>query len=143
MIMKKVIPILIIVVLVAIGVFYFLTNENDNSKQNNNSSNSSSETMKKEADQSSNTQAQSTNMVTIKEMQFSPANISVKKGTTVTWTNQDSMAHTVTETDGKTGPDSGNLEKGQSYTFTFTSPGTYKYDCSIHTSMTGTVTVTE
>lgn len=84
-----------------------------------------------------------TSTVTIQDFAFSPSAITVKKGTTVTWTNKDSATHTVTETDGQDGPKSGNLEPGKSYSFTFNAVGTFKYDCSIHTSMTGTVTVTE
>lgn len=87
--------------------------------------------------------AQATNSVTIQDMAFSPANITVKAGTTVTWTNSDSDAHTVTESDSKTGPNSGTLENGKSYTFTYDTPGTYQYHCTIHPSMMGTVTVTE
>lgn len=86
---------------------------------------------------------QATSTVTIQDFAFSPAAITVKKGTTVTWTNKDSASHTVTETDGQDGPKSGVLEAGKSYSFTFNNAGTFKYDCSIHTSMTGTVTVTE
>ena len=92
---------------------------------------------------SSTPAASTSNSVTIENFAFSPAAITVKKGTTVTWTNKDSAMHTVTETDGQDGPKSGDLATGKSYTFTFDKVGTYKYDCSIHTSMTGTVTVTE
>lgn len=81
--------------------------------------------------------------VTIQNFAFSPATIEVKKGTTVTWTNNDSVTHTVTETDGQAGPKSGELDPGKSYSFTYNSVGTFKYDCSIHTSMTGSVTVVE
>lgn len=81
--------------------------------------------------------------VTIQDFAFSPSAITVKKGTTVTWTNKDSAAHTVTETDSQAGPKSGTLETGKSYSFTFNTVGTFNYHCSIHSSMTGTVTVTE
>ena len=84
-----------------------------------------------------------TSSVTIKDFAFSPADITVKKGTTVTWTNMDSAAHTVTETDSKKGPSSGNLASGKSYSFTFDTAGTYAYHCAIHPNMVGTVTVTE
>lgn len=81
--------------------------------------------------------------ITIQNFAFSPASTTVKKGTTVTWTNQDSTTHTVTETDSQTGPDSGDLAPGKSYSFTYSTVGTFKYHCTIHASMTGTVTVTE
>lgn len=81
--------------------------------------------------------------ITIKDMAFSPKDITVKAGTTVTWTNEDSMAHAIAETDQLTGPHSPQLKTGQSYTYTFTKPGTYHYNCPIHPSMVATVTVTQ
>jgi len=83
------------------------------------------------------------NAVTIKNFAFAPAAITVKAGTTVTWTNQDTDAHTVTSRQGSGGPlASAALGTGQSYTYTFTKPGTYAYLCTIHPYMTATVTVT-
>lgn len=81
--------------------------------------------------------------VTIQNFAFSPATISVKVGTTVTWTNQDSTAHTATSDPGTPASfDSGNITQGKSATFTFQQAGTYAYHCSIHTYMKATVTVT-
>lgn len=83
------------------------------------------------------------NAVTIKNFAFAPAALMVKVGTTVTWTNQDSDAHTVTSQNG-TGPlSSAALNTGQTYSYTFTKPGTYAYLCTIHPFMTATVTVTQ
>lgn len=87
--------------------------------------------------------ATATDAVTVQNFAFSPANITVKKGATVTWTNKDSTTHTATENDGQTGPDSGDLATGKSYSFTYNTAGTFKYHCSIHPDMTGTVTVTD
>jgi plastocyanin len=84
-----------------------------------------------------------TNSVSIDNLAFTPSNITVTKGTTVTWTNHDSAAHTVTENDGQKGPDSGTLAGGKSYSFTYDTVGTFKYHCTIHSSMNGTVVVTE
>ncbi len=81
-----------------------------------------------------------TNSVTIENFAFSSDDITVKKGTTVTWTNKDSAAHTVTADDGN-GPNSQTLAQGDSYSFKFDKAGTFKYHCQIHSSMTGTVTV--
>ncbi len=78
--------------------------------------------------------------VSIKDFAFDPPSIDIPAGTTVTWTNQDSTAHTV---DGDQGEfESGNLDPGQSYSETFDTPGTYIYHCDIHPSMKGTVVVT-
>ena len=78
--------------------------------------------------------------VTIKGFAFSPAAITVKVGTTVTWTNMDQDAHTVTAKDSTFGSQA--LDTGASYRFTFTKPGTYDYLCMIHPFMTATVVVT-
>jgi len=83
------------------------------------------------------------NAVTIKNFAFAPAAITVKVGTKVTWINQDTDAHTVTSQQGSGGPlASAALSTGQSYSYTFTKPGTYAYLCTIHPFMTATVTVT-
>ncbi len=81
--------------------------------------------------------------VQIQNFAFSPATLTVKAGTTVTWTNNDGTQHTVTPDAGApAGFGSGGLSPGTSYSFTFTGPGTYPYHCSIHQSMKGTVVVT-
>jgi plastocyanin len=84
--------------------------------------------------------AASSQSVTIQNFAFSPASITVAPGTTVTWTNMDSTAHTVTADSG-TGPNSGQLANGQTYKFTYQQTGTFAYHCSIHPQMHGTVTV--
>lgn len=79
------------------------------------------------------------NIVTIENLAFSPSTITVKAGSTVTWINNDPMSHTIT---GDTsGPKSSALSNKQSYSYTFKTPGTYSYHCSIHPSMKGTVIV--
>jgi len=84
------------------------------------------------------------NAVSIDNFAFSSKSITVKVGTTVTWTNKDSVAHTVTaDSPSSDAPASGNIASGDTYTFTFNKAGTYAYHCSIHTDMTGSVTVTE
>ena len=84
--------------------------------------------------------AKSTNTVQIKDFKYIPANITVKAGTVVTWTNADSAPHTATASDKSF--DSGNFEKGESYSYTFSKPGTYEYICTLHQYMKGKVTVT-
>jgi len=82
--------------------------------------------------------------VTISNYAYSPQNITVKVGDSVTWTNQDSVQHDVVSDDGvSNGPGSQLLSQGESYSFTFTKAGTYNYHCSPHPYMTGTVTVEE
>jgi plastocyanin len=80
--------------------------------------------------------------VTIQNFAFDPSNLTVKTGTTVTWTNLDSVNHTVTSDTGLF--DSGELGKGSTFSFTFDKAGVYTYYCIPHHSkMTGTVTVTD
>ncbi|MFE9310933.1 plastocyanin/azurin family copper-binding protein [Streptomyces sp. NPDC006706] len=82
------------------------------------------------------------NAVAIKNFAFAPATLKVKAGTTVTWTNQDTDAHTVTSA-GSGGPlHSAALTTHAAYSHRFTQPGTYHYLCTIHPFMTGTVEVT-
>ncbi|MFF7901713.1 plastocyanin/azurin family copper-binding protein [Streptomyces sp. NPDC088817] len=80
--------------------------------------------------------------VAIKNFAFSPTTLKVKTGTTVTWTNQDTDAHTVTSA-GSGGPlRSPALATHATYRHRFTQPGTYHYLCTIHPFMTATVEVT-
>jgi plastocyanin len=79
--------------------------------------------------------------VMIKGFAFHPSSLTVKVGTKVTFTNEDTVTHTATTTGSKT-INSSNLTKGQSYTVTFTKAGTYAYICEIHQYMKGTITVT-
>ncbi|MER6225047.1 plastocyanin/azurin family copper-binding protein [Streptomyces sp. 900105755] len=80
--------------------------------------------------------------VAIKNFAFAPATLKVPVGTTVTWTNEDTDAHTVTST-GPGGPlHSAALGTHATYSHTFTKPGTFAYLCTIHPFMTATVEVT-
>lgn len=78
--------------------------------------------------------------VTIQGFAFSPAKITVTPGTKVTWTNKDSVAHTVTS-DNNSWTDSGSVGNGSHFSVTFSKPGTYTYHCSIHPSMVASVVV--
>ena len=91
--------------------------------------------------QSSGQQPASGNTVEVKiaGFAFSPAELPVKVGTTVKWTNEDSAPHTVAGS----GWGSDTLNKGQSFSYTFTSAGTFAYQCGVHPNMKATVTVTQ
>lgn len=78
--------------------------------------------------------------VSITNFAFSPSTITVHKGDTVVWTNNDSAPHTVTGDNG--GPASGTLSQGSGYSYTFNTVGTFPYHCTIHPNMHGTVVVT-
>lgn len=74
---------------------------------------------------------------------FEPASISVKAGTTVTWTNNDNFTHSVQFKDGGLPTDPMLMKPGEKTTYTFATAGTFHYQCSLHPqNMQGTVTVT-
>src|SRR5450432_305437 len=79
------------------------------------------------------------NSVSIVNMSFSPAALTVTVGTTVTWTNNDNMTHTVTSD--TSAFDSGNLTVGSKFTKVFSVAGTYEYHCTIHPTMKGSIVV--
>jgi len=78
--------------------------------------------------------------VTIKNFAFQPSTLTIQKGTTVTWVNEDSVVHTVTSDDGKF-PSSGDLNKADAYQYQFNTPGSYDYHCSPHPFMKGKINV--
>ncbi|MFD9887994.1 plastocyanin/azurin family copper-binding protein [Amycolatopsis sp. NPDC059027] len=73
---------------------------------------------------------------------FTPANVSIAVGDTVTWTNHDTAPHNIVITDGPEKFTSPTLQNGQTFSHTFTKAGTYSYYCSIHPDMKATLTVT-
>jgi plastocyanin len=79
------------------------------------------------------------NEVSIKGMAFIPQSLTVALNTTVKWTNNDGTAHTVTSDEGTF--DSGSISDGGTFSFKFTSTGTFYYHCSIHSTMTGNIIV--
>jgi plastocyanin len=80
------------------------------------------------------------NTVTIQNNTFNPTALTVQAGTTVTWTNKDSKMHRVVSNSGLF--DSGNLNTGMSYSYTFNKTGNYPYHDSTLTTMKGTIIVT-
>ncbi len=92
------------------------------------------------SDPAGETPVEGVSQVRLQDFAFVPANIVVDVGTTVTWTNYDSLAHTVTSDDGD---ELGSPLFGQNGTFshTFDEPGEYYYHCEPHPKMKGLVTV--
>jgi plastocyanin len=83
--------------------------------------------------------ADDANTIVIKNFDFAPMTITVKTGSTVTWKNEDGEPHTVTSDTGLFR--SGGLDQDDKFSFKFDKPGTYKYVCSIHPKMIGTIVV--
>jgi plastocyanin len=78
--------------------------------------------------------------VSIDNFTFTPQTLTVKAGTTVTWTNRDDIPHGIASQNNAFAR-SNALDTDDSYSFTFTTPGTYKYFCYVHPHMTGTIVV--
>jgi plastocyanin len=77
--------------------------------------------------------------VKIENFTFAPQRVTVKAGTTVTWTNDDDIPHTVASS--TKAFKSKVLDSDDKFSFTFTTPGIYEYFCSLHPHMTGTLVV--
>lgn len=79
--------------------------------------------------------------VDIAGFKYVPASVKIKVGDTVTWTQVDTVSHTVTIVSGPESFDSGLLRVGQTFSHTFRKPGTYSYKCTPHPNMRGEVIV--
>ncbi|UWQ97742.1 cupredoxin family copper-binding protein [Rhodobacteraceae bacterium S2214] len=86
-------------------------------------------------------QAATNHVVTIKNMAFSPANLTIKAGDTVTWVNEDRAAHSAWES-ANNAFDTGLLSTGQSAALTFGAAGSFNYRCRPHGNMRGSITIT-
>lgn len=144
---KKVLGLIItVVVVLVIGGLLLVSGDDDNqaTAPSDQSSTESSEIHSDGGALEDEAGVVETETVNIQDSAYTPANIKVKKGTTVTWTNQDSIRHDIV-------PDEENdnfkaselLGQGESYSFTFNEAGTYTYHCSPHPFMKGSVEVTE
>jgi plastocyanin len=78
--------------------------------------------------------------LTISDFKFMPGSLTVRRGARTAVTNRDSTAHTATADDGRTF-DTGNIDPGTAATVTLSKAGTYKFHCSIHPFMHGTLVV--
>ena len=83
--------------------------------------------------------AEGSSIVMAKDFMFAPTALTVASGSTVTWTNRDDEPHTVVSESGLFR--SGALDTNESFSFRFDKPGTYRYTCSIHPRMVGTIVV--
>ena len=78
-------------------------------------------------------------VIMAKDFMFAPTSLTIRAGSTVTWTNRDDEPHSVVSDSGLFR--SGALDTNQSFSFRFEKPGTYRYTCSIHPRMVGTIVV--
>ncbi len=146
--MKRSTPLIIIAVVVLVGIAsaitYGVMQQKDSADTHDHSTHQheSSTTETSSSNGTDSSEAVETNTVEISNFDYSPKTIRVKKGTKVTWTNQDGVQHNVVgdDLDALNGP---LLDKGQSYSYTFDTVGTFSYHCAPHPYMKGTVIVTE
>jgi plastocyanin len=142
--MRKLIALIIIIVIVVIAAVA-LTHKTNTPNPYNSSTGTQSNTgtqNKTSSNQNNVNQPSAVGSIDIKNMAFTPSQITISKGGTVTWTNNDTTAHTVTDDLSNVGgPASGTIEPGQTYSFTFNKTGSFQYHCSIHPSMRGTIVV--
>jgi plastocyanin len=144
--MKKIAIVIIAILIIGGAVAAFaVSRDSDKENKNDNHTNTSSQNESEEYKETENEgdETTETNKVEIENFSFKPATITVKKGTTVTWTNEDSVEHTVTpDTEGDF-EGSDLLAKGETYSFTFDKVGTFSYHCKPHPQMQAKVIVTE
>jgi amicyanin len=146
---KSTIIILVVVVAVLAGGAWFMFGKSDDpntsDQEPSTTQQTQNESTESETPAPTDDTAAATDEVEIEDFAFGPKSITVKKGSTVTWTNKDEVQHSVVPDDGDSEAFKGGplLAQGKSYSFTFNTPGTYTYHCGPHPQMTATVTVTE
>ncbi len=142
----------IMVAVVALGLIggVYAMNKTDDNKQSSTTTPASHNSSPTPTEQGAQTtpsapaNQQAAGQVDIKDYAFGPQKITIKKGTTVTWTNQDSAKHDVMPDDESDAFKASQLlGKGESYSFTFNTAGTYSYFCSPHPYMKASVEVVE
>lgn len=125
---------IIILILIILGVAAYAIGHKPSTNQTNANGNTPN----------SNTPSAASNIapgsVDIRNTMFTPSQITVDRGAKVTWTNNDSTVHTVTA-DKNNLFDSGSIQPGATYSYTFTQSGSYQYHCTIHPSMHATIVV--
>lgn len=135
---NKIIGSIVIVVLIA-GAIYFINKPGtqQTTSNQNNPTPTNTNTQNQPTDNTQANTAPKTVNISIKNFSFNPATLNIKKGDTVVWVNNDSVPHQIAG-----GSFQGNpMSNGQSFSFTFTSTGTFDYRCQIHPSMTGKIVV--
>ena len=139
--MNKIILIIIVIIIIVIGgyfIYYFYGSsiyKTNNPSETNIVPNTNTPVINQQQNQPENL----TSAVTIENFSFNPATLTIKKGATVIWTNQDNVPHKIKSDTFN----SSVLNKGDNFQFTFLTVGEYNYSCSIHPSMQGKIIVTQ
>jgi amicyanin len=140
----------VIIALVLVGGLGFVIANNDSTSPDSPASQSGTDSNADLTGTGSDSEAQpnekpaQSGLVEISGSSYSPNKITVKKGATVTWTNLDSIEHDITpDNPSDEFKQSELLKRGESYSVTFNTTGTYTYFCTPHSFMKGTVEVVE
>lgn len=138
---KKTIILLLIVVALGVGVYFLLAGRPESGKVEQEAEQMPPETTGPSAGTTAPQQPASSGLVAvdIKGFAFVGETTAISAGTKITWKNYDAAPHTVTSDTGLF--DSKTLLKGQSFSYTFTQPGSYKYHCAIHPYIVGEIFV--
>ena len=135
--------IVITIALLGLGAVTLSNNKETTPGKSNGSDNRMSSNSNK-ADGSTNNDVQEVDQITYKDFAVAPKVIRIKKGTTVTWKNEDAAKHDVTpDTETDDFKASELFGKGETHQVTFNTAGTYTFYCSPHPYMKGTVEVTD
>ncbi len=139
----------LLVAIVAAALIIFFVTQKDANAPNTDQTANQTPTAQTETESTDQAESQTdvlsgTVAMDISNFSYTKPDITVKKGTTVAWTNQDDMQHDVSHDEEKTGAPQGELlSKGESYSFTFDTVGEFGYHCTPHPYMKGKVTVVE
>jgi plastocyanin len=144
--LKKLLPLAVVTLLLIVGIVYAANKINHKNAEQKVKKDRIEAVLKRtrEASTSKTPSADTlvaTNQVSLMNFSFYPRNITVTKGTTVTWTNQDPASHDVTGLGNLSDLKSPTLKQKDIYSYTFNSPGTYNYHSNISSGMAGTVVV--
>jgi plastocyanin len=138
---KKSSGLLVIFVLI---LFFLLISCRTNANQSADSAENTRQAEQEITSSQTDTQVDNEVQIEMKNIRFDPDMITVKAGTKITWVNSDSIPHTVTsgKRDNESGLfDSGNINSGGNFSYTFNEKGTFDYFCKIHPGMKGAVVV--
>ena len=142
----SVITVLLVLILIGVGLYYVNRNPttpDTNTNVTATTTNTSTPTTTSGTTSGTTSATTTSNVaVAIRNFAYAPATLTIKRGTRVTWTNNDTAPHDVTSVTG-TVLNSPRLTTGQSFSYTFNQTGTFNYYCTIHPNMRATVIVTD
>lgn len=142
--MKRSTTISVVSIAVAIGIAGLIVAGSGKLKSRGNRLSNNNRTAETSANKNVNSEVVASDQVMIKNFEFKPKMIKIKKGTKVTWTNEDAAHHDITpdneSADFKAGP---LFAKGESYSYTFNKVGSFAYHCSPHPYMKASIEVIE